>query len=234
LTLQNYSLSEFKNFDYETITYENLISDYFLTWGESSKNLLSDYIDKKKLILVGNPIYGKIEKSKNKSFKPKTCVVYLSHYKFDKSNLNLIDLVARFAKNHKKIKFYFSAHPDSNLKIFKERMRGNMELLPKGFDKDKSMKMGDFFILHNSSIFIEGLSAQVPIFRFDDEFSLLKHVPENSFKNLNQLESIFSKMSKGKNYTNYINSCYKFYNKNFYQPKISIPEYYKKKILELI
>ena len=113
-TLQNYIVPEFKRFDYETITYENMISDYFLLWGKSSYNTLKKHLETNKLLICGNPLYGGIVKRSVKRFAPKICTIFLSHPNFEESNLRIMDIISEFSKDYPHINFQFNAHPDNN------------------------------------------------------------------------------------------------------------------------
>lgn len=234
-TVQNYSISEFKTFNYEAVTYENFISDYFLVWGESSKDVLSKFIPKSKIIVAGNPNYNNLFQLKKIKFNPKICSVFLSHRQFNSSNYSLVEIMNNFSKEHPEINVNISLHPDSNSEEFSKLIKEkNIHILPTILKKEEVLSESDFIILHNSSISIEGLKYQIPIFRFYDSSTLKKDLPELSFKNKEELERKFKEMFGLGKYQGYAKKARLAYERNFFQPKNStIPQNYKKIIINL-
>ena len=229
-TTQHYAFFDYPTFNSESITYENMISDYILLWGKAPFNIMKKFIPQDKLLIAGNPLYKKIKKS-NKKFAPKTCVVFLDYYQYAKSNFEIIKILAEFAEKHKEIKFIIKNHPVNNPKEYEPLVKNTkLILLPRYADKDEWMQKADFIISHNTTIVLEALKFQIPIFRYKDKTCFEMSVPKHEFRNAKELESIFSKIKSNKNYAS---EYHKAYHHNFFQPeKSSIPDLYKKLITE--
>jgi len=236
--MQNYSLSEFKKFNYESITYENFISDYFLLWGKSGYDILKKFISEDKLIIAGNPIYGRINKISRSKFKPKICTILLGHKQYTKSNFDMMGIIKEFAKEHPEIIFRFNIHIDNDRKPYIESViEKNLEVLPVTSGKEQLAKLfstSDFLVLHNTTMALEALEYQIPIFQYKDKKAAELDIPENKFSNLKDFKKLFEKMLDAKTFQKYQKSYYDYYLRNFYQPTCSIEDYYKKQILSRI
>jgi len=236
-TFQNYNIPEFKEFNYESITYENFISDYFLLWGEANYDVLKKFIDDKKLLLAGHPNYGKAKEIKRTRFNPKKCTFFLSHPSYKSSNLKLLEIMNKFSKQHPEIKFYMNLHPDNNEEEHKKKIESNniIFLSNDNITKEELLEGNDFIILYNSTLVLEALSLQIPLFRYKDESFIKMPVPYNNFSDLNELNTLFSKMLKPEEYRKAMKLNFKCYNNNFFYPKSgNVAENYKKLITENI
>ena len=231
IAMQNYALLDYRIFNTESMTYDNIVPDYFLAWGESSKEMLARYIDGRRIIAAGNPLYEKI-KRKSSDFRPKTCVMFFDYPQYTQSNFSIIEAVGKFAEKHKDIKFYIKPHPWNEKTDYLDKLKGKKLIwLDRYVDKEEWMSKADFIILHNTTIALEALKYQIPIFRYKDKTLFGLDIPEYNFSNQKELESLFLKVKKEKHAEKY----YKSYCENFYQPTSSrIPEYYRKIILDKI
>lgn len=234
-TMQNYNIPKFDNFNYESITYENFISDYFLIWGDATKKTLENFIPEKSLLLAGNPQYDSIERVRRTKFDPKAGTAFLSHPSYKKSNFEILNIVKQLASEYPKIQFKFNVHPDNNEEEYAEKLKGvkNLEFLyNKTADKDDMLKKSDFLIMYNSTLVLEAMGCQIPIFRYADENMLDMPVPSLNFKDLEEIKEKFAKLFDKKFYKSCVDKYYSAYNSNFYQPKNkSISENYKSLIL---
>lgn len=222
-----------KETELQNLRFVNRFADYLLLWGEESYNFVKRYIDKKKLIIVGNPKCDKIIISKNKKFNPKNATVFLCG-NVEEGNFKLIEIINRFSKKYPSILFKFKAHPLTPNKILesytKKLDKFGSKLKDKNEDSEESLKESDFVIIYDSTVYIEALKYQIPIFRFGEAYSKISSV-KDKFKSFYEFEKNFLDMFKTKNYKTRLKEYSKLYKKHSYQPRgCSIPEHYKKVI----
>ncbi|MBT3394993.1 glycosyltransferase [archaeon] len=230
-TFQNYIIPKFKRFDYETITYENMISDYFLLWGKSSYDTLKKHLEKNKLIICGNPLYEGIIKKPIKRFDPKVCTIFLSHPNFKKSNLNIIDIMDKFSREYPHIKFQFNAHPDNNESELAKLLDGKnlFYIFNNSCTKEELLRKSDFIIMYNSTILIEALAYALPIFRYNGDDMKDMLVFSNNFVNFVELKDSFESLFDPITYSKVLRLHKKDYKNCFFQPSNdSVSEIYKK------
>ena len=233
--MQNYNISEYNNFNSESIAYENMISDYFLAWGESSSRIIEKFAGKNKAIIVGNPNFGKIIKKKTSKFNPKICTIFLSYNIYDKNNYEMIKIVSEFAKKHLEVKFYFKMHPDNDENNYKNKIFGkNIQLLDKKSDKNEYLVKSDFLIMHNTTTAIEALSYQIPVYRFKDKDFAEMPIPQWNFTDVKSLDKLFLRMFNQKEFKKYLKEAYDSYSKIFYQPAEGVPKHFMKSVLAKI
>lgn len=232
--LQHGVIYDFKKMDGGELYYKNDIPDYYLLWGEKTKKSIRKYLDKKKLLIVGNPKYTKI--IKRKSAPLKKGVLFLSHSSFRKSSDNLLKIVSNFLNKNPSIKIKLKLHPNENLDSYKNfRNLENLEIVNKYASPSELMENADFVIMHNTALALEALSFGIPRFIFKDKVSQDLSDFKDLFSNEKEFSNLVKKYSKKENYNKLMKNYEKEFKYNFFQPKtMSIPQYYRKTILEKI
>ena len=230
-------------FSSTTCGLESLITDYILTWGEKSSEFFKKFTDSRKILLVGNPEHKKLI-NKSKKFEPKKGTVFLTGDEEKKSNFELIKIVNKLSKKYPEIKFYFKLHPTTkNITFYKKKIQiKNSDIIVGKIIPKSLLDQSDFVITQFSSVYLEALKYQIPIFRYKVKFENVANENNwffgeggNTFENSEDLQELFKNMFNFKKYMNCLRENKKMHNRYFYQPKnMTIPKYYKKVINEKI
>ena len=236
-TLQHgFILTNSPYFSPHIIQIENLISDYFLIWGNSMHKSLKEYVDEKNLLIAGNPKHSNKDIKKIKKFSPKIATFFFSTPGYEKSNEKVIKILNKFAEKHSEIKFNLKIHPFDDVKNYMPLISTkNIQFTEKEYPIQKLLEKSDFIILHNTSIAYEALLYKTPIFRFEDEFIAKVWEFKDTFRNPEELEKLFNKLKD----KNYFNGIMKFYDKKlkemFYlHPTKETSQIYYEKIIGAI
>ena len=144
-------------------------------------------------------------------------------------------IIEKFSEKSPNVKFYISLHPDLDRKKYEQRIKKSKIIL---WDDSKGkgawleqVKKSDFLVVHNTTMALESLKFQFPIFRYKDKTFAKMIIPKRNFSNLKEFEKLISGLKGEKNFAA---DYYKAYLHNFYQPEgRSIPENYRK-IIELM
>jgi hypothetical protein len=226
-----------KDFSPISIQNENIISDYMLVWGENSKENIEEYAKgKAEIIIAGNPKYL-IKPSELKSFNLESIVFFLSVPPNQESNKKVVQILNEFAKSHPSIKIRLKLHPFDDIKNYLSLVtEKNIIFEEKTATVQGLLQESDLIVTHFTTIALEALFYNKPIFRFDDRSSL--HFWNNDtdkFSNLKEFEDKIKKLQNPKEYKKLI----RFYQveliKNFYFEKNKEPsQVYYEKIMEKI
>ncbi|MFA5953743.1 MAG: hypothetical protein WC812_04075 [Candidatus Pacearchaeota archaeon] len=236
-TLQHGFIVEYPYFHGAMILNENVISDYNLIWGKTTYNVLKKYTNNSRLIVVGNPKYSSIVKNDSKIFNPKKCVVFFPVPGGEtNTNKNMAKIINDFAKKYPKIIFEASVHPFDNLENYKKIMDAkNVNFADSNIPIMKRIEESDFIILHNSTIAIEALRYEKPIFRFNDKFLINLWKNEDKFKDKKELERRFEKIKNPKTYQKFKKFYAKEFEKNFkITPNKKTPKVYYEEVIKRI
>jgi hypothetical protein len=231
--LQHGSVEEWPMFfHFERVTYEAMISDYLLAWGERSRKICSNHIDPKKITLVGNPRYPKEIKKKGEN-NMKEGIFFLSIKDFRKNNQEILDILHKFLTKNPTVRIRIKAHPGDSLDFYNFK-HDQMSPAIEGSEIPALLASSDFVVVYNSTVMIEALGYGLPIFQFQNKY------PERdgpiSFGKFNDLRefSAFFKECLPKKKRKILSEKYnKIYLDSFFQPKEkTIPEHFREKILE--
>ena len=236
-TMQHGFIIKYDIFSPTAVLNENLISDYQLIWGNKTYNFLKNYIDKSKLLVVGNPKYSNIKINSLKKFRPKGAVIFLSVIGFNESNHNLIDIINRFALKNPEIKFTIKIHPFDEIKNYTSQIDvKNIEFVEKNVLIGDILERNDFVIMHNTSVSMEALHYQIPLFSYSDKYSWVPWKNNDKFRNLKEFEKMFNLLKKDVKMFNKWKAFYKReFKKEFYQPREkSVSQKYYDVIMEIV
>jgi hypothetical protein len=224
-----------KEFSPIAIQNENVISDYMFVWGENSKKNIKDYVEEKaKIIIAGNPKY-KIIPSELKPFNLEKITFFLSVPPNEESNKKIVRILNEFAKKNPNIRIKLKLHPFDDPKNYMDLVtEKNVIFEEKTVTVQGLLQESDLIVTHYTTIALEALFYNKPIFRFDDASSL--HFWNNSqdeFSNLKEFEAKIKKLHDFKE----LKKLIKFYQeellKNFYFEKNKEPsQVYYEKIME--
>ncbi|NPE27142.1 hypothetical protein HNV12_04020 [Methanococcoides sp. SA1] len=233
-TLQHGIVTEYNDFSPNYVLMENIISDYFLIWGKSTENVLKKYIEKKKLVIVGNPKIGEIKENKKIKLTPKIATVFLPVISNNDTNIKMFELIDDFSIKNPTLKIELSLHPFDNIKKYPKPKSKKIKLLDNSIDLNNQLKKSDFIIIHNTTIAMEALKYQKPIFRYEDDFLVKLWENDDCFKTAEDLNMLIKKGRNKKTYRKWIKKYKNEFEKTFYQSKKSIGEKYRDEIVSRI
>jgi hypothetical protein len=237
-TLEHGFAPNFSNFSPVFIINENMVSDYLLLWGKKNYDLQKNYIDKSKLLVVGNPKYdyNDYNRKRNLNFKPKVATFFFSVIGFEQSNEKIIKILNNFAKKHSEIQFNMKLHPfDSSDKYESYIDSENIKFVSKDMAVKDLLEKSDFIVTHNTSVAYESLFYRIPIFRFNDKVSLKVWEDFDTFRNDEEFEELFNKLKNKKFLSNNLEKYEILLKNSFYFEKDKDPsQVYYEKILEII
>lgn len=227
-----------KEFSPIAIQNENIISDYMLVWGEKSKDNIEDYSKgKAKIIIAGNPKYKKMSEKGIKQFKLNLITSFLSVPPHEKSNRRVVQILNEFSKKNPNVKIKLKLHPFDEIKNYLDLVtEKNISFEDKTATVQSLLQESDLIVTHFTTIALEALFYNKPIFRFDDEFSL--HLWDNTndkFSTLKEFEEKIKNIQDPKEFEKLIKFYQKELNKNFYFEGNKEPsQVYYEKIMEEI
>ncbi len=237
--LQHGFTIEYPDFNPISILNENIISDYNLVWGMSTYEIQEKYVDKKRLIIAGNPKYSiKDIKKEKEEFNPKRAAIFLSVKGNEESNKEIVKTLNAFAREHPEITLDITAHPMDDINNYTYLIsETNIHPLGKNVEVKEILEKSDFVVIHNTTIAYEALLYAIPIFRFGDKALKDLWESDDKFIDLLSLDRIFNKLKDKSSYKNQIKFYKKELNENMYFDSKKDPSqiYYEsinKKILE--
>ena len=197
-TLQHGLIVEYPKFNAASVLNENVISDYNLLWGKSTLDIMKKYVNSDKLVVVGNPKYDNFPVVK-KEKGDKYGIFFFPVIGYNESQRNLLEILIDFAKKHPDFIIYISLHPfdDVNNYIPKVEKLKNVKFL-KGEEFKELIPNSRFFVLHNTTLAMEFLQYDIPIFRFDDKYFVDLWDYPDKFKNFQGLDKLFDKFCERK------------------------------------
>jgi hypothetical protein len=231
--IQHGIVEDWSRFSKDCIIYDAMISDYFLTWGQKSKEIMTKYHSSKSIVPVGNPRYPKINiRGMNKMSRG---CFFLSGKLFRESNQRILNQLEGFIAKNPLVKIQIKAHPEDSLDCYsfnKEKLVPIVE----DVEVPKILKKSDFIIVHNSTISMEALAYQIPIFQFQDKYSERGFVVDKLiFTDLDSFEKKFKESTNKKDSAALLAYYKKAYYNNFFQPKgKTISENFKEVIYDKI
>ena len=219
-TLQHGFLLDADYFMSIAVLQENIISDYYLVWGDATANLLEKYTDKKNVIVVGNPKYKQEKFKKKTKFNPKKALILFPVVNPFETSKKLLKIMNKFISLHPEIEFNVSVHPFDDLNKYKSQLNyTNVGFIPKGVSINDAIKESDFLILHNTTLSLEALQYGIPIFRFQDDFLIDLWKNNDKFKDMKELDALLKKVKNQKISKKWQKIYAKEFKNNFYMPK---------------
>lgn len=213
--LENYIVQYFKNKNVQTVTlqhglyidyskypnlnevnYKSVVSDYFLAWGEETKELIKKYHPQCEVLVCGNPMVKKID------YKPKSFfAVVFDQELFKEYNKKLINIAQQLSRK-KGFKILLKLHPKNNLKDYKI----DRSLFIDGVDLNDSL----FVLGHTTTMIFQLMRNSIPIFKYQTEIPSNKFSDDLIFHNIDELIFKLEKKDKinydiyGRYYIEYI------------------------------
>jgi len=114
VTLQHGLFVDYEGtFNISSVSYKNVVSDHFLSWGEGNKRLIKRHNPDCNIIVCGNPMIQNIENIPNKFKNENFFTVVLDWDVFEEENIKMLD-VAKSVAEEMEINFQIRYHPSNN------------------------------------------------------------------------------------------------------------------------
>jgi hypothetical protein len=163
------------------VNYRNIVSEYFLAWGNETKNLIQKYHPNCKVFVCGNPMV------KNENYKSKDFfTVVFDQEAFKEFNQNMIFIAQEFAKRIN-LKILFKLHPRNKIDDY----NFDKNLLVENENINNSL----FAIGHTSTLMFELMIKGIPTFKYNTK------IPSNHFNNnltFCDVDELFQKLNNKK------------------------------------
>ena len=156
ITLQHGLYVEYvPNSNVNIVNYKNVVSDYFLAWGEETKALIEKYAQKCHVIVCGNPTIN------NRAYLPSPSffTVVLDQPIFKDYNQKMLTVVFDYALNNG-LKVNVQVHPIDSL----EKYTINRDLVI-----SENYQHSLFVVGHTSTMLFELMAMGVPTYKFKSE-----------------------------------------------------------------
>lgn len=204
-TIRTYSLShgvsyinynQQKPLDY--INGFNICSQYVIVWGKSSKDdLIKNFnFPQEKILVGGNPKYP--SKKINLKTEFKSCIVLLPREIYDKSNIELLELIAEYKKNNS-VKVSVKLHPSLNYQKYEGITKQfGFEICSKNYsliDELCSDKY-DFAIAYNTTAYYEAMYFNLFCLRYAMNENELFDGLEDKFSTVSDLDYIIKQFKR--------------------------------------
>lgn len=173
ITLQHGLFVDYEGtYNISSVQYENVVSDYFITWGLENQKLIEKYNSECKVIVCGNPTieyYKKPEKIDKEFFS-----VMFDWDVFKEQNQQMLNIAYEVA-DRLNIKFHLRMHPSNK----KENYNIKSQYLIDNVDYRESI----FILGHTSSMIHISLRLGLKIFKYDTDIPTSKIDTKYLFKN---------------------------------------------------
>ena len=164
------------------VNYKNVVSEYFLAWGDDTKNLIQKYHFNCKIFVCGNPMI------KNISHKPKDFfTVIFDQEIFKEYNQKMMTIAQEIARSVN-LKILLKLHPSN--KIDDYRISEDL-LVEKGKIDNTIFAMG-----HTSTMLFELMIKKIPTFKFKTEIPTKEFKHDLVFSDTNELIQKLNNLDK--------------------------------------
>lgn len=195
ITLQHGLYVDYTAQGYQSVNDMNYlyhVSEYFLSWGENTKSLISKYHPDSKVIICGKPIMTTSEKPKNlDGNKNKYCSIVFDQKIFDEENFEMLEIASLYSKKYG-LELNVKFHPQNNR--HKYRTSGYE------FHECLELEQSEFVIGHTSSLIYELMGRDVRVFKYKSDKPCLETPEEIMFRSLDELQNKLKKYVDYKKY----------------------------------
>lgn len=165
ITLQHALYKEYTESNINIYNYKNVVSNYFLAWGESTKNLIEKYNkNSTQVVICGKPIYPSYYNINTTKPDISYFILILDYDEYYEENSRLINIAHEVA-NILRMKYNIRFHPKSNKTIY--TLPGHSNLV----SKQMPLAYSSFFLGHNSSLIFELLALGHHVLKLESSHS---------------------------------------------------------------
>ena len=160
-----------------SVNYKNHVADFFLAWGNSTKELIEKFKPNAKVVICGKPL-----EAKNISSQKSNYFTIL----FDQNLLK--------QHNHDLLKIAYDLHEKTQLRVnirFHPHNRKSAYKIKKDIVYiDKELESSVFILGHTTSLIHELLRMGIPVFKLNSDVPALDIPKALTFSNANDIEAI--------------------------------------------
>jgi hypothetical protein len=155
------------------VNYKNVVSDYFLAWGDETKLLIEHYNKATNVVICGNPTLKVVS---NNTKQSNSFVVVFDKCHLREYNIKLLD-IAKKLKEVTQINFYIKLHPSNQMSDY--------DILETQCTNDVE---NAFFVLgHVTSMLFTINRVGIPVFKLNSKECSNKILNIPVFNNINDL-----------------------------------------------
>lgn len=171
--------------DYKTVNVINYLhqpSEYFLSWGEDTKETILKYHPETKIIICGKPritLPTEINVDEENQNYNIYFTAVLDQKIFDEQNISMLRLVSEYAKKSG-MTLNVKYHPSNDRNIY--------NALGIDFTDNLSIKDSKFVVGHTSSLIYEALNLGIPSYKYESVIPCLQLPGELVFDSLDKLQ----------------------------------------------
>lgn len=200
-TLQHGHFQEWESNDESGMSgyaYRNSLSDYFLAWGEYSKQeAIASGMNGDKVLCVGNPAYIDVNKFPMAGPHNVFGLILAGGKDFDKYNAQMIELANKLAEKCN-MKYIIKTHPGSGTQDFKNHIKQEYveRICPLNETVFSFAESVSFALTLYSTVYSELLFLKVPVFRYvpENTIDLYKRLSHGLFNDYKELVNVIQEL----------------------------------------
>lgn len=178
--------------------YRNSLSDYFLAWGEYSKQeAIASGMNGDKVLCVGNPAYIDVNKFPMAGPHNVFGLILAGGKDFDKYNAQMIELANKLAEKCN-MKYIIKTHPGSGTQDFKNHIKQEYveRICPLNETVFSFAESVSFALTLYSTVYSELLFLKVPVFRYvpENTIDLYKRLSHGLFNDYKELVNVIQEL----------------------------------------
>lgn len=179
VTLQHGLYVDYGDMDtVNVINYEHQPSEYFLSWGPETSELIGRHHPGNKTVDCGKPLIFTTDPGTDEKNKQPYIAVFLDQQIFNRQNEEMLEIVTAYARqSNRAVRVRF--HPSINKKLFLEKFPEIREQL--------HFTDADFVVGHTSSLIYEALTLGCRVFQFESEIPAIALPDAYRFRTLREL-----------------------------------------------
>lgn len=198
VTLQHGLYIDYGNLDtVNTINYLNQPSDYFLAWGDNTKNLIEKYHQRSNVVICGKPTLCEIDKSEGS-----TILVIFDQEIFHNENVEMYK-IAESVASQLGFEVFVRFHPHNNVPAYQKKL-SNLKV-------DTHLENHKFIVGHTSSLLYEMQACGKYVVQYRSNIPTIDIDDRLQFQSSHELKGIFLNTTKpldtnGSQLINYISN----------------------------
>lgn len=158
VTLQHGLYADYKDFlTINTINYLHQPSEYFLSWGRDTADLIKKYHPHRKTVICGKPISHHTVSPQRLAGEKRYITVVLDQNIFQSYNIAMLKILSEYSKNNS-LQLNVRYHPYNQKRVY--------EGLKLNFRADLPLEGSAFVVGHTSSMLHEVMLLDIPVLKF--------------------------------------------------------------------
>lgn len=175
-TLQHGLYVDYSDIDnLNKVNYKNVVSKYFLAWGDETKELIEKYNKDCIVVVCGNPLMTGDKYSDEREY----VTVILDQVYFREYNQKLLNIIEEYCSKHN-LKINIKVHPTDSINVYNIRARN--------FVINQSVTNSIFAVGHTSTLMFEMMSLGIRVFKLKTDLPANKMNSDVMFSTIEELE----------------------------------------------